>query len=165
MDVFNTIGTFVVEQVRNNVIISRQVVRNTIVDVGKNSLLDTMFDDTAKATWYSGLISSLTTLSVADTMASHTGWIEFTNYDEAVRQEWVVEAARTVQKSIRNDADHLMTFTINDSTSPVLKGIMIADSSTKSGTTGTLWSTAPLTTNITLDNDDVIRIKYIVTIN
>lgn len=58
----------------------REVIDNAVVTVGKNSLFDNFLSGSAftQTGPYMGLISSVsfTSISVADTMASHAGWLE-----------------------------------------------------------------------------------------
>lgn len=58
-------------------------IENTVVTVGKNSILDSSRAGSAyTAADYMGLISSsgYSSISAADTMASHAGWTEATSY-------------------------------------------------------------------------------------
>jgi hypothetical protein len=65
------------------------IIKNLVVTVGKNDLLDKYFSGSAySATWYMGLVDNASFLnySATDTLASHagngttTGWIEFLSY-------------------------------------------------------------------------------------
>lgn len=156
-------GQFHTRIKRKDKIIYDEVFSNGIVNVGYNNILDVMFGSVTKPTWYCGLIDSITTLSASDTMSSHSGWTEYTNYDESNRQEWSPDAAAS--KNIQNSSSNYMEFTINDATSPTLEGIFLADDNAKSGTSGILWCTAQLAPSITVADDDVVQIQYKVTIN
>lgn len=132
---------------------------NGIVDVGLNKILDDMFDaGTQSTTWYIGLVdnASFTAFANADTMASHAGWIENTDYTQTARPEWT--AGTPAARSITNAAT--VDFSINATIT--LKGIFIVDSSTKSGTAGTLWSTAAFASNVSAVNGDTLKITYTV---
>ena len=153
------INTFTIYVVRDGNIIHKQYASNAVTTVGKNANLNICFGTTAKPTWYCGLIGGTPTFSVSDTMASHAGWTEYENYDEAVRQTWTPGAAS--DKAVENAT--LMDFTIDDAT-PSVSAIFIADDDTKGGTTGTLWATAPLSPVPTLEDNDVLQIRYKVTI-
>lgn len=114
-------------------------ISNGITNEGKNKLLDVMFHGTsAITTWYLGLIDNagFSALDAADVMNSHTGWDEFTAYDETTRPAWTEGAASG--QSITNGTP--VTFTINGS--GTLKGGFVTSENTISGTTGTLWATA-----------------------
>jgi len=132
---------------------------NGIVDVGLNMILDTMFDGgTPSTTWYIGLVdnSGWTAFANADTMASHTGWAESTAYTQTARPEWT--AGTPTSRSITNAST--VDFSINASVT--LKGIFIVDNSTKSGTTGTLWSTAAFASTVSATSGDTLKITYTV---
>jgi hypothetical protein len=152
-------GTIYMEHYRDGVLLQRQRVPNGITDVGMNALLGIMFHgDTQITTWYIGIVnnSGFSAFANADTMGSHAGWTEWTSYDEAARVEWVEDAAAARAISNTTTAD----FTI--SAAGTLHGIFVTSDSTKAGTTGTLWSTAAFSSNITVADNDVIKITYTV---
>lgn len=130
---------------------------NGITDVGLNHILDTQFNGgTAVTTWYAALIdnASFSALAAGDTMASHTGWIEATTYDEATRPEWTAGAASA--RSITNAAT--VDFTIN--ATKTIQGIFITSNNTKGGTTGTLWSTAAFGSTVSVADGDTLKVTY-----
>ena len=54
---------------------------NAAMDEGLNSVLNVYFNAATQiSTWYIGLITGPGTLNAADTLASHAGWTEGTNY-------------------------------------------------------------------------------------
>lgn len=57
---------------------------NLVVNEGLQYMNDTFFDGSSyTATWYIGLITgpgASTTIAATDTLASHAGWTEYTNY-------------------------------------------------------------------------------------
>jgi hypothetical protein len=56
---------------------------NQVTTVGRNDMLDKYFEGSAyTAVWYMGLVdnASFTAYAAGDTLASHTGWLEFLNY-------------------------------------------------------------------------------------
>lgn len=128
---------------------------------GFNYLLNAGFrGSTQISTWYMGLISYSATaaLSKADTMSSHTGWSEFTSYDESVRQTWTAIAA--AGGAITNTTT--VAFTTTGSGNQ-LYGFFIASNSTKSGTTGTLWVTGAFSTTRFPTAGQVLRFTYTIT--
>ena len=134
-------------------------VPNGIVDVGLNKILDDMFDGgTQSATWYIGLVdnSGFSAFANADTMASHAGWSESVAYTEATRPEWT--AGTPSSRSITNAST--VDFSINATVT--LKGIFIVDNNTKSGTSGTLWSTAAFASNVAAVSGDTLKVTYTV---
>jgi len=115
--------------------------KNGVTTAGLNHILNVEFGGTTQvATWYFGLVSSsgFSAFSAADTMGSHTGWSEQTGYDEAARQTWSVGAASG--GIITNGT--VATFTATSSMG--VQGAFVTSSSTKGGTTGTLWATSAL---------------------
>lgn len=151
----NLRGTFhIVVEDKNGRVKHTEKVRNGITNEGKNSLLDIMFHAATQiTTWYIGLIdnSGWTAEAAADTLASHSGWNEFTSYTGS-RLEWTEGAAAS--QSITNGT--AVSFPITGS--GTLKGIFIA--SVASGTSGKLWSTADFASTVTVANGDTLKITY-----
>lgn len=136
-----------------------KTLRNGITNVGKDLALNVMFHGTsAVSPWYIGLIdnSGYSAVAAGDTMGSHSGWNEFTNYDESTRVEWTEAAAAS--QSITSSS--VSTFSINGN--GTLRGVFITSVSTKSGTSGTLWSTALFASATAVSNGDSLKITYTV---
>jgi hypothetical protein len=115
---------------------------NLITTVGKNNMLDNHLAGSAyTAAWYMGLIdnASFTAVNIADTMASHAGWIESVAYSNATRIATAWSAASGGAKAL----SAALGFTIN--ATATLNGGFINSVSTKSGTTGTLFSAGSFT--------------------
>lgn len=161
-DKFGLVGSFTIEHERDGKILRRETVRNTIVDVGKDKILDVMFYAATQITnWYIGLImdGSYTGIAAGDTMGSHAGWAEFTDYSQSTRPEWAPDAASG--QAITNSTARTFSITGGDT----LKGIFVASSSTKSGTTGTLWAATLFSSDYSVNNGDTLRIIYNVEIS
>lgn len=112
-------------------------IENLVTTVGKNDLLDKYLAGSAyTAAWYMGLISltSYTGVAAADTSASHAGWVEDVNYSNADRPTAAWSAASAGSKAL----SAALVFNINGSTT--IKGCFLISVSTKSGTTGILYS-------------------------
>ena len=110
---------------------------NLMPTVGKNNMLDNHWSASAyTAAWYGGLINTTayTGLAAGDTMASHTGWTEDTNYSQATRVAPSFSAAASASKA----TSAAMVYTMNATTT--IKGIFFNSVSTKGGTTGVLTS-------------------------
>lgn len=155
----NMKGKWVVEHVRDGVVINEFECPNGIVDAGMNALLNVMFDSGSQITaWYIGLIdnASFSALAAGDTASSHAGWIEATAYSESVRQTWTAGSASA--RSITNSST--VNFSINST--KTIYGIFVISDSTKSGTTGTLWSTAAFGTTVSVQSGDSLRVTYTV---
>jgi hypothetical protein len=153
-------GRYLVEQIRDGVVIDSCWIDNLVTNEGKNKLWDVMFrNQTPIATWYIGLIDNAGFSAVAptDVMNSHAGWTEFDDYTEAVRQTWVVAAAAS--QAISNSGTPAI-FTVN--ATGAVRGIFVTSVSTKNGTTGVLWSGALFTASLTVANGDSIKITYTV---
>lgn len=152
-------GVYTLEHYRDGKLLATLELENGIVDVGANNLLDVMFGGaTVTDPWYIGLIDTGATLAVADTMASHAGWMEFIAYTEATRQAW--DEATAAARAITNSTD--TEFTIN--AAGTVYGIFLVSDSAKSGVAGTLWSTAAYTAGLVVANLDVLKVTYTLTV-
>lgn len=109
---------------------------NLVTTVGKNFLLDTVLaGSTYTAAWYLGLIDSsgYTAVAAGDTASSHSGWTESTAYSNGTRP-----APSWGSASSGSKASTATAFNIN--ATATIKGAFLISNSTKSGTTGTLYS-------------------------
>lgn len=134
---------------------------NLVVNQGLNYALDALFDhDSSPVTqWYVGLTAASPTPAAGDTPSSHGGWTEFTDYDEATRQDLIM-AITTV--SATNSANRA-SFTVNQDSSSV-GGCFIISESTKSGVAGILLSVGAFSGgNKAADNTDVLNVTYTLT--
>lgn len=150
-------GKFVVEHIRGGRVIGVYDVANLVVDEGLNKMLDVMFHGTTQiTTWYLGIISSsgYSAIAAGNTMSSHSGWTEFTAYDESVRQTWAEGAASG--KAITSSS--VAEFTVNSS--GTVKGLFLTSDSTKTGTTGTLWCATLFASDVAVISSDVLRVTY-----
>jgi hypothetical protein len=87
-------------------------------------------------------------------MASHAGWTEFTDYDEAARQEWVEVRS---DQSMDNSASKA-SFTISADSSSIGGAFLNTDAS---GTAGTLMCCAAFTGgNKSADDNDTLEVQY-----
>lgn len=116
---------------------------NLVTTEGKNHLLTQYFKGSAyTAAWYCGLISSsgYSAVDATDTASSHAGWTESTAYSESVRQ--TVTFGTAAAGSLATSS--ACAFSINGT--DTIKGAFVISNSTKSGTTGTLYSAGLFTT-------------------
>ena len=132
---------------------------NDIVNVGKNQILGVMFNDAtqiAGSAWCIGLISSsgYSALAAGDTMASHSGWTEFTGYSQANRVAWGAGApsGQAITNGTPCEFDITGTGTV--------KGVFVCDQNTIGGTSGDLWATALFSADVPVTNGDQIKITY-----
>jgi hypothetical protein len=131
--------------------------RNGILQAGINSLLDTFFRyGTAPAAFYLGIIddSGYTALASDDTMASHSGWIEVTNYTAATRPAWGPEAAAAGLLTATAPCSFVMN------ASKTAKGLFVCTESTKGGSTGTLWAHGLFETEQVLQSTETLKCYY-----
>jgi hypothetical protein len=136
-------------------------IKNLVVTVGKNFMLDTTFSGTTySAAWYLGLVdgTSSPTYNAANTMASHSGWTEFTDYSESTRPAPTWSAASAGSK-----ATTATSFSITGS--GTVAGAFMTTDSTKSGTTGTLFSAGNFSGGSrTVASGDTLNVTYTATL-
>lgn len=157
-------GKYRTEHWRNGRLLGIYDAPNTIVNVGKNYILDVQFNggtQIVNANWYMGFISSASysAISASDTMSSHSGWTEWTTYSQSTRPAWGSGAASS--QSVTNGTAVVIDIT----GSGTVKGIFInggaSGANTKGGTGGTLWSAALYTGgDVSVINGDQLRSTY-----
>ena len=147
----------------------QEIFPNTVVTVGKNLALDTFLAGAAYTVTgpFIGLISSVSfsAISAADTMTSHSGWLEAGNANAptygAPRKTVAWSAASAGAKAFSSPAVFSMTGT------GTVKGAFIVFGagalSTIDNTAGTLWSAGLFTGGDKIvGNGDVLNINYMV---
>lgn len=137
---------------------------NLVTTAGLNKYLDaTLKTGLASPAWYVGLVTgpgSGTTFAAGDTMASHAGWTENTDYDEATRPALTLGSISA--GSVNNSASKAV-FTM--SAGVTIAGCFVADNNTKGGTSGTLLGAGDFTggDRAVVDND-VLNVTVTATI-
>lgn len=154
-------GRFKVDHYRKGKIYDKYEFNNDITNIGKNTIFDVMFSDATQTpanSWYIGLINitSYSALAAGDTMSSHAGWTEFTAYSQSNRVAW--GPGDPSSQSITNATP--ATFSISGT--GTVKGIFVTTNSTKSGTTGILWSTGLFSADVPVVSGDELKITYTV---
>lgn len=138
-----------------------ETIKNLVVTVGKNYMLDETFAGISySATWYLGLVDGATspTYAAGNTMASHSGWSEFTGYSNGARPQPTWSAASSGAKSTT-----ATSFNIN--ASGTVAGAFMTTDSTISGTTGTLFSAGNFTGGSrTVASGDTLNVTYTATL-
>lgn len=138
-----------------------ETIKNLVVTVGKNFMLDTTFSGTSyTAAWYLGLVNgaSSPTYNAADTMLSHAGWTEFTAYSETARPAPTWGAAAAGAKATTATA-----FSINGS--GTVAGAFMTTDNAKSGTSGTLFSAGNFSGGSrTVASGDTLNVTYTATL-
>lgn len=130
-------------------------IKNLVVTVGKNDLLDKYFTGSAyTAQWYLGLIDSGGTYSAGDTMLSHPTWTENTGYSSASRPAPSWNAASAGSKATTATA-----FSINATST--IGGAFLTSNNVKGGTTGILYSAGNFTGgNRAVVSGDTLNVTY-----
>lgn len=133
--------------------------KNLVVNVGLQYMAGTGLDGatTRITAWYVGLKSSGTP-AASDTMSSHATWTEITTYSNATRPAATFAAATTANPSVVTNTASKATFNINGTTTVV--GAFLTSDSTKSGTTGTLFSAGDFSSSRSVVNGDTLQVTY-----
>lgn len=116
---------------------------NLVVNGGLQDMNAKYFTGSAyTATWYLGLYGAgaSNTPAAGDTMSSHAGWTEVTDYSQATRPACTFGTPTTANPSVATNSASPATFSINATT--VVGGAFLTSDNTKGGTTGTLYSAA-----------------------
>jgi len=115
---------------------------NLVVNEGLQYMNTQFFKGSSyTAAWYLGLITgpgSGTSFAGADTLASHSGWTEFSNYSGA-RKAVTFGTATTADPSVIDNSGSVAQFTISGGGGTVAGAFLATVSS---GTSGTLFSEA-----------------------
>lgn len=132
--------------------------KNTVVTQGKNFMLDTTFEgSTYTAAWYMGLVDGATspTYNAADTLLTHAGWTENTDYTgDRAAVTW--NAATGGSKT--TDA---IAFAI-DATATIAGALMCT---VATGTSGTLYSVGNFTGGSrAVASGDTLNVTYTTTL-
>ena len=132
-------------------------VKNLVTTAGKNELLDKFLAGSAyTAAWYLGLVDGATapTYAAEDTSASHAGWTESVAYSNASRPTPGWSAASAGSK-----ASTATAFNIN--AAATIAGCFLINNSTKSGTTGVLYSCGSFSGgNKAVSAGDTLNVTY-----
>jgi len=130
---------------------------NKVPNVELDHILATEFTSGAQITaWYIGLMNATPSVAAGDSMSSHAGWTEYTNYSQATRVAYTgVEGSQAVTNSASP-----AIFTVNAG-STTCGGAFITSGSAISGSTGTLAAEAAFTGgNRSPANGDQIVVTY-----
>lgn len=127
---------------------------NLVVNQGLNDLLNvTLSGDTQDTTWFVGLMSGTPTAAAGDTLASHAGWTEITNYDETNRVAYVDNGNSSAQSLTNSSAPSVFTI----SATVTIGGSFLAGVNT--GTGGRLYSAGAFTGgNKSLNDNDTLSV-------
>lgn len=135
-------------------LIDTRETKNLVTTPGANHALDVVFGGGSQIDpWYIGLINATPTPAIVntDTLASHPGWVEFTNYT-GNRQAWDDAAASARAKTSDTNAVFPIT------SAGTIWGAFVASVAT--GTSGTLWSAASFTIALPVSNGNNLNVVY-----
>lgn len=133
-----------------------EVIDNLITTAGLNYAVGVALAAASQLTsWFVMLVSASPTLAAGDTASSHAGWTEVTGYSESTRQAWTPGSVSG--GSVDNSASKAV-FSINATIT--VGGIALISNSTKSGTTGTLYSEVALSADRALASGDTLTVQY-----
>jgi hypothetical protein len=150
-------GVYIGQHIRNGKVIDEWEDHNLVVNEGLNHILNTQFaGGTQITTWYLGLFEGnytpLATVTAATITAAST---ECTAYASATRPEYVEASASS--QSITNSASRA-SFVFN--ATKTIYGAFLVSLSTKSGTTGTLFSAARFSSSKAVESSDELLLTY-----
>jgi len=137
--------------------------KNLVVNAGLAYMAGTALTSVTQiTTWYIGLYGAgaSNTPAAGDTMASHAGWTEVTDYSNATRVAATFVTATTANPSVVTNAASPATFNINGTTT--VGGAFLTSGSAKGGTTGTLFSAADFSApgDRSVVSGDIISVTY-----
>lgn len=119
---------------------------NLVVNVGLQDMNAKYFTGSSyTAAWYIGLYGAgaSNTPAASDTMSSHAGWTEVTDYSQSTRPACTFGTPTTSDPSVATNTASPASFSINGTTT--VGGAFLTSNNTKGGTTGTLFSASDFT--------------------
>jgi hypothetical protein len=136
---------------------------NLVVNVGLQDMNTQYFKGSAyTAAWYIGLYGAgaSNTPAAGDTMASHAGWTEAVPYSNATRPAATFGTATTADPSVIDNSASPASFTIN--ATATVGGAFLVSNSTKSGSTGILFSASDFTApgDRSVVSGDTLNVTY-----
>lgn len=136
---------------------------NLVVNVGLQYMAGTALTSTSQITsWYLGLYGAAASNNPAagNTMASHAGWTEVTDYTEATRPAATFAAATNANPSVVTNTASKAVFTINATIT--VGGAFLTSDNTKGGSTGTLFSAADFSApgDRSVVSGDILNVTY-----
>lgn len=143
---------------------------NLVVDVGLEAMTEaTLGAGTQVTTWYLGIYGAAASNNPAptDTMSSHGGWTEITDYDESTRPtcSFGASSIASTGTSVISNSGSAAAFTMNAGTT--VGGAFLTSNDTKGGSTGTLFSAADFQSpgNRIVVSGDTINVTYTFTLS
>lgn len=141
---------------------------NLVVNVGLQDMNTKYFSGSAyTAAWFIGLYGAGATNDPAagDTAASHGGWVEVVPYSNATRPAATFGTATTADPSVISNSASPASFNIN--ATATVGGAFLISNSTKSGTTGILFSASDFQSpgDRSVVNGDTLNVTYTFELN
>ena len=155
-------GTFTVEHIRDGEVIFSEEFSNTITDVGKKLLLDTIFGNSAAGAVYMCL-KGTGTAAAADTQASHAGWLEQgstnapTYTSPRKTPSW---SSATGSGSVSKSTSAAQAFAITGTGTVYGCFINIGGTTAIDNTTGTLFSAGDFSSSRAVISGDTLNVTY-----
>lgn len=136
---------------------------NLVVNVGLQDMNTQYFKGASyTAAWYVGLYGAAASNNPAasDTASSHAGWTEIVPYSNATRPAATFGTATTADPSVIDNSASPASFTIN--ATATVGGAFLISNSTKSGTTGILFSASDFTSpgDRSVVSGDTLNVTY-----
>jgi hypothetical protein len=126
---------------------------NIVVNVGLDDLLDVYLSGGSQdSTWFVGLTEDDPTFAATDTLASHAGWTEFTDYDETNRVA-LVDGGVSSQSLDNSASPAQFTSSTNGNSAG---GAFLAGVNT--GTSGILYGGAAFSSNKAVDAAETLDV-------
>lgn len=151
-------GTFHFEQFRDGIKIDEWESKNIIPNAALNDNLDVWLSGGTQDTTLFVALKGTGSVAAGDTMASHAGWAEITDYDEANRLAWTDGGVSS--QSVSNSGSPAV-FTINATVT--VAGAFLTGVNTKGGTTGILYAVVNFSASKSLADNDTLTVTYTVT--
>jgi hypothetical protein len=139
------------------------VAKNLVVNVGLQDMNSKYFKGSGyTAAWYLGLVnaSPSPTFAAGDTMASHAGWVETTDYSGSNRATVNFGTATTADPSVIDNDSSQASFSITGTVT--VAGAFLTATQNKTTNTGVLFSVAAFESpgDRSVVNGDVLNVKY-----
>lgn len=136
---------------------------NLVVNVGLQDMNAKYFAGSGyTAAWYIGLYGAASSNDPAasDTMSSHAGWTEVTDYSQSTRPAATFGTATTADPSVIDNSGSPAAFSINGTTT--VGGAFLTSDNTKGGTSGTLFSASDFQSpgDRSVVSGDTINVTY-----
>jgi hypothetical protein len=136
--------------------------KNLVVNTGLQDMNTQYFKGVSyTAAWYIGLVndSGFSAYAAGDTLASHTGWTETTDYSGGNRATATFGTATTADPSVINNSSSPGAFSITGTVT--VRGAFLTNIQDKTNNTGLLFSVSNFTGgNRAVVNGDTLNVTY-----